>query len=578
MSDPARVWAPDARRVELVVGEARHDMRPAGGGWWQSLSPVLAHGRDYAFALDGAEPLPDPRSPWQPAGVHGRSRWVDHAHFDWSDAGWRAPELAAGVVHELHVGTFTAGGTFESAIERLDHLVALGVSHLELMPVNEFPGERGWGYDGVDLFAPHHAYGGPEGLKRFVDAAHGRGLAVLLDVVYNHFGPDGNHLPQFGPYLTKRYHTPWGAAVNLDGPGSDEVRRFFVDNALMWLRDYHLDGLRIDAVHAFVDLSAMHLLEQMARVVDVLEREGGRSLALIAESDLNDPRIVRPREEHGYGIDAAWSDDFHHALHVTLTGEASGYYADFAAGLPEVARALEDVFAYASRHSPFRDRVHGRSVESLPRSRFLGYLQNHDQIGNRAVGERSSALMSIDALKVAAALVLAGPFVPMLFQGEEWGASTPFGYFTDHRDPALATAVSEGRTHEFESFGWTADRVPDPQDAATFERSRLDWSELEREPHAGLLEWHRSLIRLRRETPALWAGPAAEATYDDEARWLVVARPGSRVAVNLFDDERLVPLDGTLPWSVALASADGVVLEDGSVRLPSMSAAVLLSG
>jgi len=383
MSDPARVWAPDARRVELVVGEARHDMRPAGGGWWQSLSPVLAHGRDYAFALDGAEPLPDPRSPWQPAGVHGRSRWVDHARFDWSDAGWRAPELAAGVVHELHVGTFTARGTFESAIERLDHLVALGVSHLELMPVNEFPGERGWGYDGVDLFAPHHAYGGPEGLKRFVDAAHGRGLAVLLDVVYNHFGPDGNHLPQFGPYLTKRYHTPWGAAVNLDGPGSDEVRRFFVDNALMWLRDYHLDGLRIDAVHAFVDLSAMHLLEQMARAVDALEREVGRSLVLIAESDLNDPRIVRPREEHGYGIDAAWSDDFHHALHVTLTGEASGYYADFAAGLPEVARALEDVYAYAGRHSPFRGRVHGREVEGLPRSRFLGYLQNHDQVGNR---------------------------------------------------------------------------------------------------------------------------------------------------------------------------------------------------
>ena len=578
MSDPARVWAPDARRVELVVGEARHDMRPAGGGWWQSLSPVLAHGRDYAFALDGAEPLPDPRSPWQPAGVHGRSRWVDHARFDWSDAGWRAPELAAGVVHELHVGTFTAGGTFESAIERLDHLVALGVSHLELMPVNEFPGERGWGYDGVDLFAPHHAYGGPEGLKRFVDAAHGRGLAVLLDVVYNHFGPDGNYLPQFGPYLTKRYHTPWGAAVNLDGPGSDEVRRFFVDNALMWLRDYHLDGLRIDAVHAFVDLSAMHLLEQMARVVDVLEREGGRSLVLIAESDLNDPRIVRPREEHGYGIDAAWSDDFHHALHVTLTGEASGYYADFAAGLPEVARALEDVYVYAGRHSTFRGRVHGREVEDLAPSRFLGYLQNHDQIGNRAVGERSSALMSIDALKVAAALVLAGPFVPMLFQGEEWGASTPFGYFTDHRDPALATAVSEGRTREFESFGWTADRVPDPQDAATFERSRLDWSELEREPHAGLLEWHRSLIRLRRETPALWAGPAAEATYADEARWLVVARPGSRLAVNLSREARLVPLDGALPWSVALASADGVVLEDGSVRLPSMSAAVLLSG
>lgn len=575
MSSRARVWAPDARSLELVVGEERHSMRAVEGGWWES-QVLLGHGTDYAFAVGGGEPLPDPRSAWQPQGVHGRSRWVDHGGFAWSDAGRSPPDLAEGVIYELHVGTFTADGTFESAIERLDDLVALGLSHLELMPVNEFPGERGWGYDGVDLFAPHHAYGGPDGFKRFVDAAHGRGLGVLLDVVYNHFGPDGNYLSQFGPYLTERYHTPWGAAVNLDGAGSDEVRRFFVDNALMWLRDYHLDGLRIDAVHAFVDLSATHLLEQMAREVDQMEREVGRSLVLIAESDLNDPRIVRPREEHGYGIDAAWSDDFHHALHVTLTGEAIGYYADFAAGLPELARSLEDVFAFAGRYSPFRGRVHGRSVEGLARSRFLGYLQNHDQIGNRAVGERSSALMSVDALKVAAALVLAGPFVPMLFQGEEWGASTPFQFFTDHQDTDLAKAVSEGRTHEFESFGWAADQVPDPQDLATFERSHLDWAEREREPHATLLEWHRALITLRRETPALWAGPVAEATFDDGSLWLVVARPGSRVACNLSDQERLVPLDGAGPWRVALASSDATVLEGESVRLPPMSAAVLL--
>ncbi|MDQ3491809.1 MAG: DUF3459 domain-containing protein, partial [Chloroflexota bacterium] len=345
---------------------------------------------------------------------------------------------------------------------------------------------------------------------------------------------------------------------------------------LMWLRDYHLDGLRIDAVHAFVDLSATHLLEQMAREVDQLEREVGRSLVLIAESDLNDPRIVRPREEHGYGIDAAWSDDFHHALHVTLTGKAIGYYADFAAGLPELARSLEDVFAFAGRYSPFRCRVHGREVEGLARSRFLGYLQNHDQVGNRAVGERSSALMSTEALKVAAALVLAGPFVPMLFQGEEWGASTPFQFFTDHQDADLAKAVSEGRTHEFESFGWAADQVPDPQDVKTFERSRLDWTEREREPHSGILEWHRALISLRRETPALWAGPVAETTFDGDALWLVVARPGSRVACNLSGEERRVPLDGAGPWRVALASSNATVLEGESVRLPPMSAAVLL--
>ncbi len=570
------MWAPAAGQVELLLGDDRLAMRSVGGGWWESGSEILEDGTDYAFALDGAEPLPDPRSPWQPEGVHGRSRWVDHERSDWSDAGWSSPDLASGVIYELHIGTFTPGGTFDSAIERLDDVVALGASHLELMPVNEFPGDRGWGYDGVDLFAPHHAYGGPDGLKRLVEAAHARGLAVLLDVVYNHFGPDGNYLPRFGPYLTERYHTPWGAAVNLDDAGSDEVRRFFVDNALMWLRDYHLDGLRIDAVHAFVDLSATHLLEQLAREVDALEREVGRPLVLIAESDLNDPRIVRPREEHGYGIDAAWSDDFHHALHVTLTGETGGYYVDFAAGLPELARALEDVYAYAGRHSPFRGRVHGRAVEDLPRSRFLGYLQNHDQIGNRALGERSGALMSGDALKVAAALVLLGPFVPMLFQGEEWGASTPFQYFTDHQDPALAKAVSVGRTHEFESFGWAADQVPDPQDVVTFERSRLDWSEREREPHASLLQWHRSLIRLRRSTPALWAGPPARATFDEEARWLVVARPGSRLACNLSGEGRLIPLDGAGPWRVALASSEVTVMEGESVRLPPMSAAVLL--
>jgi len=572
----ARVWAPAAEKVELVMGEERCPMDAVGGGWWESAAGILEHGTDYGFGLDGGEALPDPRSPWQPDGVHGRSRWVDHGRFAWSDASWRAPELAAGVIYELHIGTFTAGGTFDAAIERLDHLVGLGVSHLELMPSNEFPGDRGWGYDGVDLFAPHHAYGGPDGLKRLVNAAHERGLAVLLDVVYNHFGPDGNYLPRFAPYLTERYHTPWGAAVNLDDAGSDEVRRFFLDNALMWLRDYHLDGLRIDAVHAFVDLSATHLLEQMAREVDALELEVERPLVLIAESDLNDPRIVRPRQEHGYGIDAAWSDDFHHTLHVTLTGETSGYYADFAAGLPELARSLEDVYAFAGRYSPFRGRRHGREVEDLPRTRFLGYLQNHDQIGNRAVGERSSALMSADALRVAAALVLAGPFVPMLFQGEEWGASTPFRYFTDHQDPALAKAVSEGRTHEFESFGWSADQVPDPQDVDTFQRSRLDWAERGREPHASLLEWHRALIKLRRETPALWAGPAAEVTFDETARWLVVARTGSRLAVSLSDEERLAPLDGALPWTIALASAVGIAVEGESVRMPPMSAAVLL--
>jgi maltooligosyltrehalose trehalohydrolase len=569
------VWAPIPRRVEVIAAGRRHAMEPLGRGWWEGPD-VLVDGVDYGFVLDDSEPLPDPRSPWQPSGVHGLSRWVDHEHFGWSDAGWRPPDFATAVVYELHIGTFSPEGSFEGAIDRLDHLVTLGVSHIELMPVAQFPGTRGWGYDGVDLFAPHHALGGPDGLKRLVDAAHGKGLAVLLDVVYNHFGPDGNHLPRFGPYLTDRYRTPWGSAVNLDGAGSDEVRRFFCDHALTWLRDYHLDGLRIDAVHAFVDTSATHFLEQLATEVDDLEDALRRPLTLIAESDLNDPRVIRPRSDHGLGIDASWSDDFHHALHVTLTGERDGYYADFEP-FGDLCRSLREVYAYGGRHSRFRHRSHGRPVGDMPRSRFLGYLQDHDQVGNRALGERSSALMSVDALRVGAALVLLGPYVPMLLQGEEWGASTPFQYFTDHQDPELGRAVSRGRREEFASFGWPSESVPDPQDTATFDRSRLDWSEPERDPHAGLLDWHRRLITARRSIPELAAGPIPEVRSDEAARWLVVERAGTVLAVNLGDGAAAVPL-GAGPWHLELGSAGEIRLDADALilHLPPMSAALLV--
>jgi maltooligosyltrehalose trehalohydrolase len=488
-------------------------MSKVGGGWF-AVETEAPPGASYGFSLDGGAPLPDPRSSHQPDGVHGLSRLVDPAAFSWSDGGWRGGDLAAAVIYELHIGTFSAEGTFDGAIQHLENVVDLGATAIELMPVAEFPGARGWGYDGVDLYAPKHSYGGPEGLKRLVDACHARGLAAVLDVVYNHLGPDGNHLDAFGPYFTERFSTPWGAAVNFDDRGSDEVRAFVIDNATSWLRDYHLDGLRLDAVHAILDISAFHVLEELAARVAELQSELGRPLWLIAESDLNDPRVVSPTSQGGYGLDAQWSDDFHHALHATLTGERSEYYADFEPGV-DLATALRETFVYRGQHSAYRDRRHGRGADHVPPQRFIGYMQDHDQVGNRAMGERSAALMSRGRLYVAAALVLLGPAVPMLFAGEEWAATTPFLYFTDHQDPALGEAVSAGRRREFAAFGWPEEDVPDPQAGSTFERSRLDWSEREKPPNRALLDWHRRLVALRRSEASF-----AEAPRDDiEARW-----------------------------------------------------------
>jgi len=547
-------------------------MRQIGRGWWLAQEEVSS-GTDYRFSLDGGDPLPDPRSPWQPRGVHAASRRLDLSRFEWTDDGWQPPPLPSAVIYELHVGTFTEAGTFEGAVQRLDELVELGSTHVELLPVAEFPGNRGWGYDGVDLYAPHHAYGGPHGLARLVDECHRRGLAVILDVVYNHLGPSGNYLGQYGPYFTDRYSTPWGDAVNLDGPGSDEVRRFFVDNALMWLRDYRIDGLRIDAIHAFVDTSAVHLLEQMAAEVKLLEAEVGRHKVLIAESDLNDPRVVRPPEVGGYGIDAQWSDDFHHALHSLLTGERDGYYSDFGA-VGDLAETLRHAFRYRWEFAQFRGRRHGRAPDGLPGWRFLGYLQNHDQVGNRAVGERSAALMSTGRLKVGAAVVLLAPFVPMLFQGEEWAASTPFQYFTDHPDRDLGRAVSEGRRAEFEAFGWDPESVPDPQAIETFERSRLRWNERGDGIHAEMLEWHSRLIRLRRSLPELLDGRLDHVfvQYEEDARWLSFRRGSVTLVFNVGSQALSLPVKAA---EVLLASGDDVSLVDGTVHLPVDSVAVL---
>jgi maltooligosyltrehalose trehalohydrolase len=567
-----RVWAPRASTVVLRVDSSDVPMQQSGGGWWAADRARRA-GERYGYLVDGDGPLPDPRSAFQPEGVHGLSAVVDHGAFAWTDAGWQAPPLASAVLYELHVGTFTPEGTFDAAIAKLPHLVDLGVTHVELMPVCEFAGPRGWGYDGVDLFAPHHAYGGPDGLKRLIDACHARGLAVVIDVVYNHLGPAGNYLGRFGPYFTDRYRTPWGDAVNFDGAGSDEVRRFVCDNALMWLRAYHADGLRIDAVHAIVDTSAVHLLEQLAIEVDALEAALGRHLVLIAESDLNDPRIVWPRERGGYGIDAQWSDDFHHALHTVLTGERSGYYEDFGT-LDQLAAALRDAFVYGGVRSRHRGRVHGRAPHGVPGSRFVVAAQNHDQIGNRARGDRLAHLVSPGRLRIAAALLLTAPYVPLLFQGEEWGASSPFLYFTSH-DEELGRLVAEGRRREFAAFGWDPEAIPDPQAPGTFARSRLDWDEIARPGHHELLEWHRALLALRRHTPALRDPDrqSCRVEHSGPEGWIVVRRRGIATACNLDGTARTVPLGR--PAHVLLASSPAVRLRGTAIDLPPESAAIV---
>ncbi len=461
-------------------------------------------------------------------------------------------------------------------IKHLDHLADLGITHVEFMPVNGFPGSRGWGYDGVNLFAPHEAYGGPEGLKRLVAACHAKGLAVILDVVYNHLGPVGNHLEEFGPYFTDRYSSPWGKAINLDGPESHEVRRFFCDNAAMWLRDYHVDGLRIDAVHTLVDMSAVNFLEDVKQTAEQVQAETGRYKVLVAESDLNDPRIVRTRTVGGYGMDAQWSDDFHHALHAALTGEQNGYYADFGT-LSDLARALCRVFVYDGRFSSFRRRFHGRPVLDLCGHKFLGYIQTHDQVGNRALGERLNHLVSPGRFKIAAALMLLSPFVPMLFQAEEWAASAPFLYFTDHEDSKLGEAVKKGRCEEFSAFGWDPEQIPDPQALDTFSRCVLNWEEKEKHPHAEILKWYRDLIALRRKIPETSDGrlDRVHVDADEFAKWLVMTRGKLAAACSLARTEQLVPVLDADRREVLLCSARIPEINDQGIVLPPDSVAVL---
>jgi len=572
-----RVWAPEAARAEVDLSGRRCPMTAAAGpGWWQAEVAAAGHGTDYGFRLDGGDPLPDPRSPWQPYGINGASRTYDHSAFAWTDRGWRGGPLHGSVIYELHVGTFTPEGTLDAAIGGLGHLAGLGVDTVQLMPVAAFPGEHGWGYDGVHLWAVHEPYGGPDALKRFVDACHARRLAVLLDVVYNHVGA-GNRLGAFGPYFTEAHVTPWGPAVNLDQPGSDEVRAFLIENALMWLRDYHLDGLRLDAVHALEDHRALNFLEQLASEVQALAALLNRDLVLIAESDLNDPRLVTSREAGGYGLTAQWSDDFHHAVHAAITGERQGYYCDFGS-MAALAHTMTRVFYHDGRWSAFRGRTHGRQVDifRVPAHRFLCYLQNHDQVGNRATGDRIAATVHPDLLKVGAGLVLTAPYTPMLFMGEEWGADTPWQYFTDHVDPGLAQAVARGRREEFARYGWAATDVPDPEDDETFLRSKLDWSQPGQGAHRDMLAWYTGLIALRRARPEL-TDPRLDrvrAGYGEQDRWLVVHRGRLRIAASLGPSPQRLPL-GAPGTGVLAASSPAVALDGDAVVMPPAAFAVV---
>ncbi|WP_434442435.1 malto-oligosyltrehalose trehalohydrolase [Lentzea sp. E54] len=522
------VWAPVPESVHVRVDGFDHEMK-RDGDWWRSDAESPA-GTDYAFVIEG-KAYPDPRSRWQPNGVHEASRVYPH-EFEWTDSAWTGRALPGGVIYELHIGTFTPEGTFDAAIGKLGHLVDLGITFVEVMPVNSFDGVEGWGYDGVLWGAVHEPYGGPDGFKRFVDACHAQGLAVLLDVVYNHLGPSGAYLDRFGPYFAGR--NDWGPGLNLDGPGSDEVRRYVIDNALQWLRDFHVDGLRLDAVHALADQRAVHVLEELAVEVDALSASLGRPLSLIAESDLNDAKLVTAREGGGYGLHAQWSDDLHHSLHVALTGETFGYYEDFAAP-GAVKKTLQEVFFHAGTWSSFRGKHHGKPVDTalIPGHRFLAYTQNHDQIGNRATGDRLPASVSTGKLLCAAAVVLCSPYTPMIFMGEEWAASTPWQFFASFPDPQLAEAVRTGRRREFSRHGWGESDVPDPMSPRTVENSRLRWDEVREGDHEVVLETYRALIALRRSRPELADPRLDRFVVEQDGECLVLHRGETRVVVNL---------------------------------------------
>lgn len=580
------VWAPAAETVTLLAGGTEYAMTrrldgaPGDEGWWAATSAPVDEEVDYGYLLDGdTAPLPDPVSRRQPNGVHSLSRTFDPTAHDWQDGAWQGRELSGAVIYELHVGTFTEVGTLDAAAMKLDYLVELGIDFIELLPVNGFNGTHNWGYDGVLWYAVHEGYGGPAAYQRFVDAAHRAGIGVIQDVVYNHLGPSGNYLPSFGPYLKDGSGNTWGDSLNLDGPGSDTVRGYILQNAAMWLRDYHVDGLRLDAVHALQDERALPLLEELAEMAQAVSVETGRPITMIAESDLNDPRLLYSQSENGYGLRAQWSDDFHHALHVNVSGETAGYYADFDS-VAALAKVVQDGFFHDGSYSSFRGRHHGRPIKkaAVHPSALVVFNQNHDQIGNRAAGDRLSQTLGYGQLAVTAVATLTSPFTPMLFMGEEYGASTPWQFFTSHPEPELAEATATGRLEEFAAMGWDPEVVPNPQDLETFTRSKLNWSEMFDGDHACLLDLYRRLISLRRTTPEL-SQPGFAATsvvFDEDAKWLVVRRGGLDIALNFSPRTAHLPVRGQ---HVRLVTDDGTLLTavgaESRLEMPGHSAAIV---
>jgi maltooligosyltrehalose trehalohydrolase len=579
-----RLWAPHAKAAVLALDGREVELTALTHGWFEARTEAT-HGQRYGFRLDGGPVRPDPAARWLPDGVHEQSALVDPALL--RDArpttSFRAAPMSAAAIYELHVGTFTPEGTFDAAVGRLADVANVGITHVEVMPVNAFNGTHGWGYDGVAWYAVHQPYGGPEAFARFVEACHRHGLAVILDVVYNHLGPSGNYLGEFGPYLTDRYRTPWGEGLNLEGEDSDGVRSFIVGNAVQWLRDYGVDGLRLDAVHGLVDGSAVHILAELRDAVDRLAVAEGRPLQLVAESDRCDPQTVRGREVGGLGMDAQWADDLHHAIHTALTGESDGYYVDYA-GLPDVAEAYRRGFLYDGRYSVFRRRTVGAPLGDVPGHRLVAHIQNHDQVGNRAAGDRLTTLVTPELVEVAAVLLCASPLTPMLFMGDEYGETAPFQYFTSHPEPELADAVRSGRREEFATFAaFTGSQVPDPQADATFTGSRLRWEQSDTAAGRQRRALWQRLLQLRREQPALGNGrrDLVEVLTVDPSLLAVVRRdpdaPAVLVTANLSDQEWTLELPDarwTLLLDTAATRGGAQPAAEQSLRIPGRSASL----
>jgi len=565
------VWAPFRERVEVHIVNPQERilfLDKDDLGYFQAVAEGIPLGSLYFYRLNGEKEYPDPASRHQPRGVHGPSQVVN-PDFSWEDVSWSGLLLQGYIIYELHTSTFTPEGTFDAIISHLDGLKELGITAVELMPVAQFPGRRNWGYDGVYPYAVQESYGGPEGLKRLVNTCHNMGMAVILDVVYNHLGPEGNHLAEFGPYFTERYQTPWGAALNFDGAYSDEVRRFFIENTLYWVTEFHIDALRLDALHALLDISAYTFLEELAASVQERAKKLNRNIYLIGESAANDARLIRPPEQGGYGLDAQWNDDFHHALHVLLTGEKTGYYQDFGE-LSQLVKAYREGLVYSGEYSPYRKHRHGTSTIDVPAHRFVVFSQNHDQVGNRARSERLNQIVSFETLKLAAGIVILSPFLPLIFMGEEYGETAPFPYFVSHSAPALIEAVRKGRKREFTTFDWQGE-IPDPQDEATFLNARLNHELSEEGQHKTLNDFYRELIRLRKVNTALacLSKDNMEVRGDEGNNILLVRRwsGDSEVVIiyNLSNNEVKVP--HSVPsgqWHKILDSTEARWLGDGS--------------